>query len=88
MPPTIDVEVKLYGQLRRYRPEGVTGAAHQPFVWQLAAGDTAVSLAHTLGIPDGLVNAVAVNGTAVPPDAFLHPGDKISLFPPSAGGDM
>ncbi|GIK57899.1 MAG: MoaD/ThiS family protein [Chloroflexi bacterium] len=82
----MEIEVKLYGQLRRYRPEGATGAAHQPFAWPLTAGDTAVSLAQALGIPDGLVNAVAVNGTAVQPDTPLHPGDKVSLFPPSAGG--
>lgn len=86
MPPTVETEVKLYGQLRRYRPEGAPGAAHQPFIWRLTEGDTAVALAHQLGIPDGLVNAVAVNGTAVEPDAPLHPGDKVSLFPPSAGG--
>lgn len=86
MPSPMEIEVKLYGQLRRYRPEGAPGAAHQPFVWQLAGGDTAVTLAHDLGIPDGLVNAVSVNGTAVDLTASLRPGDKVSLFPPSAGG--
>ncbi|HRQ40160.1 MAG TPA: MoaD/ThiS family protein [Chloroflexota bacterium] len=82
----MEVEVKLYGQLRRYRPEGVAGAPHQPFKWLLVGG-TAVSLAHELGIPDGLVNAVAVNGTAVDLDTPLHAADKVSLFPPSAGGN-
>lgn len=84
----MEIEVKLYGQLRRYRPEGVAGAPHQPFAWQSAEGDTAVTLAAELGIPDGLVNAVAVNGTAVDLSASLHPGDKVSLFPPSAGGEI
>jgi sulfur carrier protein ThiS len=85
MLPTVEIEVKLYGQLRRYRPEGAPGAPHQPFKWQ-TMGCTAVSLAHELGIPDGLVNAVAVNGTAVDLTAPLRPGDQVSLFPPSAGG--
>lgn len=86
MPPTVEIEVKLYGQLRRYRPEGAPGAPHQPFKWQ-AMGSTAVALAHELGIPDGLVNAAAVNGTAVDLDTPFHPGDTIGLFPPSAGGN-
>ncbi len=87
MSPKVEIEVKLYGQLRRYRPVGIPGAPHQPFNWR-AVGGTAVALAQELGIPDGLVNAVAVNGTAVDLTAPLHPGDKVSLFPPSAGGEI
>jgi molybdopterin converting factor small subunit len=82
----MEIEVKLHGQLRRYRPAELPGVPHQPFKWQVAAGSTAVSLAAALGIPEGLVNAAAVNGTAVEPDVPLQPGDRISLFPPSAGG--
>jgi hypothetical protein len=82
----MEIEVKLYGQLRRYRPESVPGAAHKSFAWSVVAGSTAVTLAVELGVPDGLVNAVAVNGTAVEADIPLHPGDQVSLFPPSAGG--
>lgn len=82
----MDVEVKLYGQLRRYRPADAPGAPHHPFVVTAVADTTAASLAQTLGIPDGFVNAVAINGDAAEPDNPLHPGDKISFFPPSAGG--
>ena len=82
----MEVEVKLYGQLRRYRPRDIAGAAHHPFNHLLEAGATAVTLAKDLGIPDGLVNATAVNGEAAGPDIILQDGDKVGLFPPSAGG--
>jgi molybdopterin synthase sulfur carrier subunit len=82
----MEVEVKLYGQLRRYRPRDIPGAAHHPFKVILEAGTTTVSLAKDLGIPEGMVNATAVNGEAADPDVILQNGDKVSLFPPSAGG--
>ncbi|RMG92948.1 MAG: hypothetical protein D6706_16090, partial [Chloroflexi bacterium] len=41
-----------------------------------------------LGIPEGFVNAAAVNNQAVPLDTPLHDGDEISLFPPAAGGQF
>lgn len=82
----MQVEVKLYGQLRRYRPEEAPGARHHPFTYFISEGATAVTIAAALGIPDGLVNATAVNGEAAEPDTPLQEGDKVSLFPPSAGG--
>jgi len=82
----LQIEVKLYGQLRRYRPQEMPGAKHHPFPYTIHAGTTAVTLAKSLGIPEGLVNATAVNGEAVDPETTLQAGDKVSLFPPSAGG--
>lgn len=52
----------------------------------VAAGSTAVTLAWQLNIPDGLVNAVAINGEAADPQIPLQAGDQVALFPPSAGG--
>jgi molybdopterin converting factor small subunit len=52
----------------------------------LPTNATVADLAAQLGIPDGFVNAAAVNNTAVAPDTPLHNGDQVNLFPPSAGG--
>lgn len=82
----MQIEVKLYGQLRRYRLPEAAGAPHHPFPVLVAAGSTAVTLAHQLGIPDGLVNAVAINGETADPHQPLQAGDQVALFPPSAGG--
>lgn len=80
------VESRLYGVLRRYRPAGTPGAPHQPFQVHLPVGASIQSLVEHLGIPDGLVNAAAVNGQAKTTAALLSDGDKIALFPQSAGG--
>lgn len=82
----LKVEVKLYGLLRSYRPANAAGAPHHPFSLEAAAGVTAVHLATQLGIEEGLVTAVAINGEAAELDTVLQDGDQISLFPPSAGG--
>ena len=82
----MNVEVRLYGTLRRYRPAGAPGAAHAPFAAALPAGATVDTLAAQLGIPDGLASAAAVNDEAVETDHALRDGDRVSLFPPAAGG--
>jgi sulfur carrier protein ThiS len=82
----IQIVVKLYGMLRDYRPETAVGPPHHPFTLTIPAHTTVAGLANQLGIPDGLVNAAAVNNTAVSPDTPLNDGDQASLFPPSAGG--
>lgn len=83
----LDVKVKLYGTLRKYRPPDAGGAPHHPFSLTLPAGTTIAGLAAHLGIPDGYVNAAALNGEAADVETVLHDGDVVGLFPPSAGGD-
>lgn len=80
------VEVKLYGILRTHRPPEAGGAPHHPFDIMIETGATAVHLAKQLGIEDGLVTGVAINGETAELDTILQDGDKISLFPPTAGG--
>jgi molybdopterin converting factor small subunit len=77
------VEVRLYGALRRYRP---AGAPHAPFVIELPPTATIDGLGRRLGIPDGLISAAAVNDEAVEDATPLRDGDRVALFPPSAGG--
>ena len=80
------VEVRLYGTLRRYRPADVPGAVHAPFAAALPGGATVDTLVAQLGIPDGMASATAVNDEVAELDHALRDGDRVSLFPPAAGG--
>lgn len=80
------VEVRLYGSLRRFRPTDAAGVAHSPFAAELPDGATIETLCGLLRIPDGLAGAAAVNDEAVLVSTPLKSGDRVSLFPPSAGG--
>lgn len=82
----MDVEVRLYGALRRYRPGDAPGEPHMPFTVSLPLDATLDSLVRRLGIPDGFLSAAAVNNEAVDESAALTDGDRVALFPPSAGG--
>lgn len=80
------VEVRLYGALRRYRPSDASGPAHTSFLAALSPGSSVVDLSRQLNIPDGFVMAAAVNDVAVETTTVLNDADRVSLFPPSAGG--
>ncbi len=82
----MEIEVKLYGVLRRHRPVDKAGALHHPFVFGCEPGETAQSVLIRLGIDDGAVAAAAINQQNVPLDTPLQPGDHLAFFPPSAGG--
>ncbi|MFZ0546623.1 MAG: MoaD/ThiS family protein [Candidatus Promineifilaceae bacterium] len=82
----MELTVKLYGTLRKYRPNSAGGAPHQPFTISVPENGTVMDLIHSLAIAEGSVNAAAVNGDAVESDTLLHGGDVVSLFPPAAGG--
>ncbi|GJM42620.1 MAG: hypothetical protein DHS20C20_29020 [Ardenticatenaceae bacterium] len=82
------IGVKLYGMLRANRPSGAPGLPHHSFDIIIPKGATAVHLTKQLGIEDGFVTAVAINGETAELDTTLHEGDQISLFPPSAGGSQ
>jgi sulfur carrier protein ThiS len=83
----MEVEVKLYAALRRYRPTSAPGAPHHPFTLSLPAEATIATLVTQLGIPEGMIQAAAVNDEAVEPSLTLRNGDRIGLFPPTAGGN-
>jgi sulfur carrier protein ThiS len=82
----MELTVKLYGTLRKYRPDTAGGAPHQPFTTSLPENSTVFDVMRALAIADGAVNAAAVNGDSVTNDTVLHDGDSVSLFPPAAGG--
>ncbi|MFQ5399421.1 MAG: MoaD/ThiS family protein [Anaerolineae bacterium] len=83
----LEVEVRLFAALRRYRPSAAAGPRHHPFKVTLPSGATIATLTAHLGIPEGLVNAAALNDEAAPVTTPLHNGDHVSLFPPTAGGN-
>ncbi len=83
----IKIEVKLFGVLRRYRPEAAGGAPHHPFFVMMASGATVEMLLQTLNMSDDMVNATAVNQESIDQiQSILHDGDLVSFFPPTAGG--
>ena len=82
----MDVQVKLYGMLREYRPAEAEGLPHQPFVVGVVEGSAVEALVQKLGIPPELVTGCALNGEAVELTRVLQPGDTVSIFAPTAGG--
>lgn len=83
----MNVEVKLYGVLRRYRPADQPGAPHHVFTLVCPFGATVYSIMTQLGLEEGVVAAAAINNQTASLDTLLQPGDKLALFPPSAGGN-
>lgn len=82
----MNVEVKLYGVLRRYRPADQPGAPHHAFTLVCQPGETVHSVMIQLGLEEGVVAAAAINNQNISLDTLLQPDDKLALFPPSAGG--
>lgn len=80
------IEVKLYGILRRYRPANIPANGHKPFEMEYAEGMSIDQVREQLGIDPGLVAATAVNGETAEAGTRIADGDKISFFPPAAGG--
>lgn len=79
----ITVEVRLYADLQRYRPDLRVG---EPRSVAVPTGTTAGELLATLGIPTEVVRLVFVNGISRPLDQELHDGDRVGIFPPIGGG--
>ena len=77
------VQVKLYANLRRYRPDlGHGEAAHL----ELPQGATLRDLLEALGIPEHETKQCFINAIIRRSDHVLKEGDEIGIFPPIAGG--
>lgn len=76
----MEVSVTLWGNLRRFAPQG-RGST----VLQVAAGATVEDLAIQMGARHD-VYAAALNGKVVPLSAPLAPGDRVFLFDHLHGG--
>ena len=80
------VTIKLYGVLRRYRPEEFPGSAHSPFKLKTVDTVSIQQLTQLLDIDAGMIAGAAINGETVQLDTMVHDGDEIAFFPPVAGG--
>ena len=79
----MQVELKLYAMLRKYRPEGEAG---ESLFLDLENGATVAQLLEELGIPPEIPKAIFVNDLSKRPEHVLADGDRVGIFPPVAGG--
>jgi molybdopterin synthase sulfur carrier subunit len=80
----MDVTVKLFAALRRYRPGLALG---QAFPCSLPEQATVADLiSEALGVPPQEVAIILVNGQQRDRGCTLRSGDTVGLWPPIAGG--
>lgn len=75
----IEINLNLSIALVRYYPKG-SGPL------EVEKGTTVGDLIRKLGIPDGSVSLIFINGKRVMPDRKLAANDTVGLFPLVAGG--
>jgi len=79
----VRIEVRLFATLMLFLPpEGREGAV----VLDVPDGSTIRDVVTRLGIPADLERVTLINGGDSAPDAPLHAGDIVTIFPPLAGG--
>ena len=79
----IEIELRLYATLRRFRPEAPLEGGETVL---LPAGSTVLALMAGLGIPADEVQTAFVNRKVRAVEQKLHAGDRVDLFPVIAGG--
>lgn len=79
----IEVKVRLYATLRKYRPETGIG---EPVTLQVPEGSRLADLLTRLGVPQNEVKTAFVNNRQQDEVYRLHDGDRVAFFPPVAGG--
>ena len=77
----MEIELKLYGGLNRYAPDGQTGSA-----CRVAPSATISDAVTRLGIPDTVHITVLRNGRREDMSTRLEPGDTLTLLPDIDGG--
>ena len=76
-------EVPLFATLVSFLPPGSReGAA----ILDVPEGSTVHDVVDRLGIPADFERVTLLNGGDSAPDAQLHPGDILTVFPPLSGG--
>jgi molybdopterin converting factor small subunit len=82
----VTIELSLFGELRQHLPEGATGRRSRV---EIPDGLDVFGLIEHLGIPyeadEGLI-VVAINDQVADHHAPIRDGDRVSIFPPLAGG--
>ena len=72
------LNVKCFATLAEKSPPGGAG--------ELPEGADVARLMDSLQLPAAEVKIIFINGVAVEPDAVLHDGDRVGLFPAVGGG--
>lgn len=76
------IELRLFGHLRDYLP-----SPGDPGVWiEVEDGVTVQDLVERLGIPPKDPKIILLNGLHADLNVVLNEGDRVSIFPPIAGG--
>lgn len=79
----MEITVELFATLTRYLPAGTKGKSTTLTVQD---GATVAQVMKSLGAPDDMPFTTLVNGRHSEADQVLRPGDRLSAFPPLAGG--
>jgi len=79
----VEITLELFATLTKYLPAGSTGKRSTLMV---QGGTTVAQVMEGLGIPDDMPYVTLVNGRHTEADHVLQPGDRLSAFPPLAGG--
>lgn len=79
----MEITIELFATLTRYLPTGTRGKSATLTVED---GATVAQVLKGLGIPEDMPFTTLVNGRHGEPDQVLKPGDRLSAFPPLAGG--
>lgn len=75
----MNIEIKCFATLAAYAPSGGV-------VPDVPEGADVASIMALLRVPPDEVKIIFVNGTHAEPDAVLHDGDRVGLFPAVGGG--
>lgn len=76
------VELRLFGHLREYLPMQGEPGVHM----EVPEGFSVQDLIEKLRIPPSDPKIILVNGLHAPREQLLQEGDRVSIFPPIAGG--
>ena len=77
------VSIKLFATLRKYLPDN---AVNKTATLDLGDQATASDIIEHLGIPDGHIHLILIDGKHSAEDTPLTDGAVVSFFPPIAGG--
>jgi sulfur-carrier protein len=79
----VRVEVRLFATLSSFLPPASRDGA---VLLEVPPDSTVHDVLQQLGVPADLERVALVNGTDVPAERPLQPGDVLTVFPPLAGG--
>ena len=77
------VSIKLFATLRKFLPEN---AVNKTATLELGDQATSSDIIEQLGIPDGHIHLILIDGKHSAEDSPLSDGSVVSFFPPIAGG--